>query len=62
MRLSLEIALRFLKSGKNQTMLIILGITVGVAVQIFLGALIDGLQIDLINTTKIGRASCRERV
>lgn len=56
MRLSLEIALRFLKSGKNQTMLIILGITVGVAVQIFLGALIDGLQIDLINTT-IGSSS-----
>ena len=51
MRLSFDIALRFLKSGKGQTLLIILGISVGVAVQLFIGSLIQGLQISLINTT-----------
>jgi lipoprotein-releasing system permease protein len=56
MRLSFDIALRFLKSGKGQTILIILGISVGVAVQLFIGSLIQGLQISLIDTT-IGRSS-----
>lgn len=56
MRLAFEIALRFLKSGRNQTLLIVLGISVGVAVQIFIGSLIQGLQIDLIDTT-IGSTS-----
>jgi lipoprotein-releasing system permease protein len=55
MRLSFNIALRFLKSGKGQTALIILGISVGVAVQLFIGSLIQGLQISLVNTT-IGRS------
>ncbi|MFA9423042.1 MAG: ABC transporter permease [Sedimentibacter sp.] len=56
MRLSFNIALRFLKSGKGQTLLIILGISVGVAVQIFIGSLIQGLQISLVDTT-IGSSS-----
>jgi len=56
MRLSFTIALRFLKSGKGQTLLIILGISVGVAVQIFIGSLIQGLQISLVNKT-IGSSS-----
>jgi lipoprotein-releasing system permease protein len=56
MRLSFDIALRFLKSGKGQTLLIALGISVGVAVQIFIGSLIQGLQISLVNTT-IGSSS-----
>jgi lipoprotein-releasing system permease protein len=56
MRLSFSIALRFLKSGKGQTLLIVLGISVGVAVQLFIGSLIQGLQINLINTT-IGSSS-----
>ena len=56
MRLSLQIALRFLKSGKGQTVLIILGISIGVAVQLFIGSLIQGLQINLIDTT-IGSSS-----
>ncbi|TJX15843.1 ABC transporter permease [Tissierella creatinini] len=56
MRLAFSIALRFLKSGKGQTILIALGISVGVAVQIFIGSLIQGLQISLINTT-IGSSS-----
>jgi lipoprotein-releasing system permease protein len=56
MRLSFDIALRFLKSGKGQTILIALGISVGVAVQIFIGSLIQGLQISLVDTT-IGSSS-----
>ncbi|MBV1757873.1 MAG: ABC transporter permease [Dethiosulfatibacter sp.] len=55
MRLAFSIALRFLKSGKGQTILIVLGISVGVAVQLFIGSLIQGLQINLVNTT-IGNA------
>ncbi len=56
MRLSFDIALRFLRSGKGQTFLIALGISVGVAVQIFIGSLIQGLQISLVDTT-IGSSS-----
>ncbi len=55
MRLSFNIAVRFLKSGKGQTILIIMGISVGVAVQLFISSLIQGLQISLVNTT-IGRS------
>lgn len=51
MRLSFEIALRFLKSNKGQTILIALGIAIGVSVQIFIGLLIQGLQTSLINKT-----------
>lgn len=56
MRLALNIALRFLRSGKGQTLLIVLGISIGVAVQLFIGSLIQGLQINLVNTT-IGSSS-----
>jgi lipoprotein-releasing system permease protein len=45
------IALRFLLKGKGQTLLIVLGIAVGVAVQFFLASLIGGLQISLIDNT-----------
>jgi lipoprotein-releasing system permease protein len=45
------IALRFLIKGKGQTLLIILGIAVGVAVQFFLSSLIGGLQTSLIDNT-----------
>lgn len=51
-----KIALRFLKDGKAQTLFILLGISVGVAVQIFLSSLIGGLQESLIDTT-IGNRS-----
>lgn len=51
MKLSFDIALRFLKSSKGQTFLIALGIAIGVSVQIFIGSLIQGLQIDLVDTT-----------
>ena len=56
MGVSLKIAVRFLKSGKGQTLLIVLGIAIGVSVQVFLGSLIGGLQKSLINTT-VGNSS-----
>jgi lipoprotein-releasing system permease protein len=46
-----KMAWRFLKSGKIQTLLILLGIIIGVTVQVFLGSLIQGLQIDLVDQT-----------
>jgi len=52
----LKIALRFLKSGRTQTIFIILGIAIGVAVQIFLGSLITSLQVSLVERT-IGNSS-----
>ncbi|KAB3539016.1 ABC transporter permease [Alkaliphilus pronyensis] len=51
MSLNVMLALKFLKSGRNQTILIILGIAVGISILVFIGALIDGLQKDLIDGT-----------
>ncbi len=51
MKIAFKIAVRFLKSTKWQTLLIVLGIAVGVSVQIFIGLLIQGLQNSLINKT-----------
>lgn len=51
MKLAFKIALRFLKSSKGQTLLIALGIAIGVSVQIFIGSLIQGLQKSLVDTT-----------
>ncbi len=51
MKLPFRIALRFLKSSKGQTVLIALGIAIGVSVQIFIGSLIQGLQKSLVDTT-----------
>lgn len=56
MRLAWNIALRFLKSSKGQTILIVIGIAIGVSVQIFIGSLIDGLQKSLVDKT-IGSSS-----
>lgn len=56
MLLPIKIALRFMKSSKGQTLLITLGIAIGVSVQIFIGLLIQGLQTSLIDKT-IGSAS-----
>lgn len=46
-----KIALRFLIKGKFQTLLIVIGISIGVAVQFFLSSLIGGLQKSLIERT-----------
>lgn len=56
MNLAFSIARRFLKSNKGQTLLIVIGIAIGVSVQIFIGSLIDGLQRSLVDTT-IGSSS-----
>jgi lipoprotein-releasing system permease protein len=45
------VALRYLKEGRMQTALILLGVSVGVGVIIFLAALINGLQASLIEKT-----------
>lgn len=49
--LSLRIANRFLRKSPVQTLLIILAVSVGIAVQIFIGSLITSLQAYLIDTT-----------
>lgn len=49
--LALAIAARFLRSAPGQTALIIGGIGVGIAVQIFVGSLITSLQDDLVDST-----------
>lgn len=51
MKLGFKIAKRFLRSNLSQTFLIILGIAVGVSVQIFIGSLIQGLQKSLLDKT-----------
>ncbi|MHB8130498.1 MAG: ABC transporter permease [Mobilitalea sp.] len=56
MKLGYRIATRFLKSNKGQTIMIILGIAIGVSVQIFIGSLIQGLQKGLVEKT-IGNSS-----
>jgi len=56
MKLAFRIALRFLTSSKGQTVLIAMGIAIGISVQIFIGSLIEGLQISLLDST-IGNSS-----
>lgn len=46
-----QIATRFLREGKTQSVLILVGISVGVAVLVFLTALVNGLQINIIHRT-----------
>jgi len=47
----LFVAVRFLKEGRMQTLLILVGVAFGVGVMIFLNALISGLQATLIKQT-----------
>ncbi|MHB1452331.1 MAG: ABC transporter permease [Saccharofermentanales bacterium] len=56
MRFAFRMAARFLRHSRGQTILIILGIGIGISVQIFISALIGGLQKNLVETT-IGRSS-----
>lgn len=56
MKLAFRIALRFLTTSKGQTILIAMGIAIGISVQIFIGSLIEGLQISLLDST-IGNSS-----
>lgn len=45
------LALRFLREGRAQTLLILIGIAVGVSVIVFISALITGLQSNIIERT-----------
>ncbi|HCX64087.1 MAG TPA: ABC transporter permease [Eubacteriaceae bacterium] len=56
MKLAFKIASRFLRDNPGQSILIILGIAIGVSVQVFIGLLIQSLQTDLVDTT-IGNSS-----
>ena len=56
MKFSFSIAKRFLKSNISQTIIIVLGIAIGISVQIFIGSLIQGLQKSLVKNT-IGSSS-----
>ena len=56
MPFELFVALRFLREGRAQTALILGGTTVGVAVIIFLSALIGGLQATLVDQTLSSQA------
>lgn len=51
MKLGFKVALRFLRSNLGQTLLIVVGIAIGVSVQIFIGSLIQGLQKGLVEKT-----------
>jgi len=54
--LPFRIALRFLKTSPVQSALIMTGIAVGIATQVFVGSLITSLQADLVDTT-VGSSS-----
>ncbi|HSK68942.1 MAG TPA: ABC transporter permease [Candidatus Limnocylindria bacterium] len=54
MKTAAKIAWRFLTHAKGQSILIAIGIAVGVSVQVFIGSLITGLQAELVDTA-IGR-------
>ena len=49
--LSFRIAVRFLRSGRLQTVLIVIGIAVAISVQLFVGLLIESLQDGLVEST-----------
>ncbi len=51
MSLPLRIAVRFLVSGKAQTLLIVGGIAVAISVQVFVGLLLESLQQGLVEQT-----------
>jgi lipoprotein-releasing system permease protein len=57
MPFELVVALRYLREGRGQTWLILTGIAVGVAVIVYLSALITGLQASLIEQTLGTQAS-----
>ena len=47
----LRVALRFLREGRMQTLLIVVGVAAGVAVIAYISALISGLQGNTLNKT-----------
>jgi len=55
MMISFKVAVRFLKSGGGQTVLMVVGIGIAISVQIFVGLLINSLQQSLVDST-MGRS------
>jgi len=51
MGFAITIAVRFLREGRFQSLLIVVGVAAGVAVVTYISALIDGLQANTINRT-----------
>ncbi|MCA9572411.1 MAG: ABC transporter permease [Myxococcales bacterium] len=51
MLLGLQLALRFLREGRTQTLLILSGVTVGVAAYVFITATMQGVQANMIAQT-----------
>lgn len=51
MMLAWKLAIRFLKSGRLQTVLITIGISIAIAVQVFIGLLIGSLQKNFVDRT-----------
>ena len=49
--LALQLAWRFLREGRTQSLLILAGVTIGVAAFVFVSALIEGLQVSLLEQT-----------
>jgi len=49
--LPFRIAIRFFKSGRTQTLLIVIGIAIAISIQIFVGLLIGSLQKSLVDRT-----------
>jgi lipoprotein-releasing system permease protein len=51
MRLALHLAWRFLREGRAQSILILAGVTIGVAAYVFVSSIISSLQKDLLSRT-----------
>ncbi|KAB2897440.1 MAG: ABC transporter permease [Kofleriaceae bacterium] len=56
------VALRYMRDARGQTILILAAVSVGVSVLVFLSALIDGLQVSLIDKTLGSQAHVTLRV
>lgn len=49
--LALQLAWRFLREGRTQSLLILAGVTIGIAAFVFVSAIIQGLQVNLLEQT-----------
>ncbi len=49
--LALQLAWRFLREGRTQSLLILAGVTIGIAAFVFVSAIIEGLQVNLLAQT-----------
>jgi lipoprotein-releasing system permease protein len=49
--LALQLAWRFLREGRTQSLLILAGVTIGIAAFVFVSAIIEGLQVNLLEQT-----------